>query len=191
MHIWQLPPRTSRFEIPVPCWPSEGRNNARVEESAVTSLATALNWRRRHKEVLVGSRTPCWQARGMGLDIRDACQSKLKQPGRHARCGTWCVGTSSVLGLDFFALLCEHSASLVAQLQTKDFHVHATPAIKVKQMLDQTSFGHGLCLRTRQEFLNAIEAQTQQSTWPPCWRLHVQLAEEHGALMWRLGAMCS
>ena len=101
VHIWQLPPRTSRFEIPVPCWPSEGRNNARVEESAVTSLATALNWRRRHKEVLVGSRTPCWQARGMGLDIRDACQSKLKQPGRHARCGTWCVGTSSVLGLIF------------------------------------------------------------------------------------------
>eukprot|EP00439_Symbiodinium_sp_Y106_P072929 s2470_g13.t1 len=30
-------------------------------ESAVKSLATALNWRRRYKDVLTGLRTPCWQ----------------------------------------------------------------------------------------------------------------------------------
>ena len=36
--------------------------SAARQESAVKSLATALNWRRRYKDVLTGLRTPCWQA---------------------------------------------------------------------------------------------------------------------------------
>lgn len=34
---------------------------ASSKESAVKSLAAALNWRRRYKDVLTGLRTPCWQ----------------------------------------------------------------------------------------------------------------------------------
>ncbi|CAE7414108.1 unnamed protein product [Symbiodinium natans] len=34
---------------------------ASSKESAVASLATALKWRRRYKDILTGSRAPCWQ----------------------------------------------------------------------------------------------------------------------------------
>ena len=172
------------------------------KESAVTSLATALKWRRRHKDVLTGSRTPCWQA-GCVLSltrrlrvVHDHTWSRQGDMRVVARGVSGHPVTLDCLGLQDAFIASAASDGMPLHTETRIFmSMQHQPSKSNRYSFDLVcaivfshSFLFGLELQhAHLKVSGSTKAPARLSTWLLCWSLHVGLArKEPGALTWCL-----